>query len=48
MSELVLSSTISLSRNLYNSNMLIKQGKWIVKGGENLSKKILELLVLGM
>ena len=46
-SELVLSSTISLSRNLYNSNMLIKQGKWIVKGGENLSEKNFGIIGFG-
>ena len=46
-SELVLSSTIFLSRNLYNSNIRIKQGKWIVKGGENLSEKSFGIIGFG-
>lgn len=46
-SELVISSAISLSRNLYNSNIQLKDGKWIVKGGENLSSKKFGIIGFG-
>ena len=46
-SELVLSSSIYLSRNLYRSNCQIKKGKWIVNGGENLSNKNFGIIGFG-
>ena len=36
-----------MSRNLYNSNIQLKDGKWIVKGGENLSSKKFGIIGFG-
>lgn len=46
-SEMVLSSAIFLSRNLYKSNNNLKKNRWIVSGGENLSSKKFGIIGFG-
>lgn len=46
-SEMVLSSAIFLSRNLYKSNNNLKKNRWIVSGGENLSYKKFGIIGFG-